>query len=196
MEFFPHSSHRAGDLVLEQNLDKDSLAQVSEVGLRDIQERSARRSTHPLELRIQPGIVALAIALAMRMSSRGSGNSPSRSEHFWILLPCSVLGIAIGSAAVYAFRRAKTTIHAERPNRTTKLVTIGVYRYSRNPMYLGLAVLLIAWAIALSNPRSLWGPVIFVVYITRFQILPEERALKRNFGTAYAEYLRSVRRWI
>ena len=196
MEFFPHAPHRADDRVFEPNLDKDSLAQVSKLGPQDIQERSAQRSTHPLELRIQPGIVAFAIALAMRMLSRESGSSPSRSEHFWILLSCSVLGIVIGSAALYTFRRAGTTIHAERPNRTTKLVTIGVYRYSRNPMYLGLAVLLIAWAIALSNPWSLWGPAVFVVYITRFQILPEERVLTRTFGAAYAEYRRSVRRWI
>ena len=76
------------------------------------------------------------------------------------------------------------------------LVTGGIYRVTRNPMYLGLALVLAAWAVFLLNPWSVLGPVVFVPYMTRFQIEPEERALVSLFGQQYTDYRQRVRRWI
>lgn len=72
----------------------------------------------------------------------------------------------------------------------------GVYRYTRNPMYLGLTMLLLAWTLYLAVPAALAGPLLFAAYITRFQIIPEERVLAQKFGADYAAYLRKVRQWL
>ena len=79
---------------------------------------------------------------------------------------------------------------------TTTLVRSGVFRLTRNPMYLGLLLILLAWALFLGSGWSLLGPVVFVIYLNRFQILPEERVLAAKFGVEYAAYRKCVRRWI
>jgi protein-S-isoprenylcysteine O-methyltransferase Ste14 len=83
-----------------------------------------------------------------------------------------------------------------KPETATSLVTNGVYRYTRNPMYLGMLLVLLAWAIYLSAPAALMGPIAFWLYIQRFQIQPEERALVAMFGSAFTDYMSRVRRWI
>lgn len=75
-------------------------------------------------------------------------------------------------------------------------MTSGVYRWSRNPMYVGLTSLLLAWAVWLSAPAVLLGPIVFVLFIIRFQILPEERVMSEKFAPAYTGYQQSVRRWL
>jgi protein-S-isoprenylcysteine O-methyltransferase Ste14 len=75
-------------------------------------------------------------------------------------------------------------------------VCSGAYRFTRNPMYLGLLLVLFGWAAALSSALTLAGPVIFAEYISRFQIKPEERALAALFGSQYEQYKRRVRRWL
>jgi len=97
---------------------------------------------------------------------------------------------------VVSFRRAKTTVNPLRPEASAALVSTGVYSFTRNPMYLGMALVLFAWAAYLSSIWSLVGPVLFALYITRFQIVPEERALERLFGASFAEYKKRVRRWL
>jgi len=72
----------------------------------------------------------------------------------------------------------------------------GIYRFTRNPMYVGLALVLLGWAALLSSPWALLGPLVFVLYINRFQIAPEERVLSAKFGAAYTEYIARVRRWL
>lgn len=94
------------------------------------------------------------------------------------------------------FRRAGTTVNPMHPQATRHLVVDGLHRYSRNPMYLGQLLLLVAWAIFLVNGLAMTLPALFALYITRFQILPEERALAAGFGDAYANYRRKVRRWL
>jgi len=75
-------------------------------------------------------------------------------------------------------------------------VSSGIYAVTRNPMYVGLLLVLIALAIFLSSPWTLVGPAAYFLYIGRFQIAPEERALTALFGTEYTEYLSKVRRWL
>ncbi|MEM9602668.1 MAG: isoprenylcysteine carboxylmethyltransferase family protein [Pseudomonadota bacterium] len=104
--------------------------------------------------------------------------------------------IYVGVSALWAFRGARTTVDPRRPDRASTLVTEGVFARSRNPMYLGVALLLLAWAVFLGSVPALLGPVVFVVYISRFQIVPEEVALQSRFGVAYEQYCQRVRRWL
>jgi protein-S-isoprenylcysteine O-methyltransferase Ste14 len=75
-------------------------------------------------------------------------------------------------------------------------VTDGVFRVSRNPMYLGLVLLLIGWAVWLGSASPWLVPPLFVIVLTVVQIIPEERVLHRLFGEQYVSYQRSVARWI
>jgi protein-S-isoprenylcysteine O-methyltransferase Ste14 len=106
------------------------------------------------------------------------------------------IGIAIAIGGVMSFRRAKTTVNPLKPETSAVLVSTGVYSFTRNPMYLGMVSVLFGWAAYLSSIWSLLGPVLFALYITRFQIVPEERALERLFGAPFAEYKKRVRRWL
>ncbi len=103
---------------------------------------------------------------------------------------------AFGPRAIRSFLRVGTTVDPMRVDRALTLVTTGVYARTRNPMYAALALLLTAWAAWLGLLAPFLGPVLFVLYITRFQILPEERALMARFGDDYARYKSAVRRWL
>ena len=103
---------------------------------------------------------------------------------------------AIGIAGVRAFGRARTTVDPLRPERASALVTSGIYRRTRNPMYVALAVALLAWAVWLAHPLVLLGVAAFVGWMNRFQIAPEERALSALFGTEFERYCSEVRRWL
>ena len=105
-------------------------------------------------------------------------------------------GIGIGLAGVLAFRKEKTTVDPRYPEKASSVVRAGIYKRTRNPMYVGLLLSLLGWAIYLEHPLSLIGLPVFVLYMNRFQIRPEERALERAFGDEYRRYLNEVRRWI
>ena len=113
-----------------------------------------------------------------------------------LIVMCIAAGAGFAIAGVLAFRRHHTTINPLHPEKTSRLVTGGIYRISRNPMYVGMAMLLLAWAVFLESPAALLGIGAFIAYITRFQIVPEERVLLAKFGDAYIDYVRRVRRWI
>jgi protein-S-isoprenylcysteine O-methyltransferase Ste14 len=103
---------------------------------------------------------------------------------------------AIGIAGVRAFGRARTTVDPLRPEKASSLVTAGIYRRTRNPMYVALAIALLAWAVWLAHPLTLLGVAAFVAWISRFQIAPEERALHALFGAEFDRYCSEVRRWL
>jgi protein-S-isoprenylcysteine O-methyltransferase Ste14 len=150
-----------------------------------------------LELKIPPPVVALIIAIAMWS---GSFVLP-RLEMAPVFRSTAVVSIAVAALAfavtgVLAFRRARTTLNPLEPQGASSLVTSGVYRVTRNPMYLGLTLALLAWAVFLTTAFALLGPVAFVLYTNRFQIVPEERALAKLFGSAFADYQAKVRRWL
>ncbi len=106
------------------------------------------------------------------------------------------VGLTFDLIALAAFFRAKTTATPLKPDKARHLVVEGLYRYSRNPMYLGLALVLSGWGVWLGHPANLALIGVFVAYITTFQIKPEERALEQKFGAEYEDYKRRVRRWI
>lgn len=105
-------------------------------------------------------------------------------------------GLGIAVAGVLEFRRARTTVNPLRPEQASVLVQGGIFRHTRNPMYLGMCLILIAWALWLAEPLALAGPALFVLYMNRFQIGPEENAMRALFGAEYADYQRAVRRWL
>jgi protein-S-isoprenylcysteine O-methyltransferase Ste14 len=108
----------------------------------------------------------------------------------------AVAGVAFDLLGLLAFRAFRTTVNPLKPERASAMVTSGVYRVSRNPMYVGMVLLLLAWAVNLSALLPFAGPPIFVLYITRFQIQSEERVLKGIFGEEYSAYAARVRRWL
>ena len=102
----------------------------------------------------------------------------------------------LAPTAVYTFRKNKTTVDPVHIERASTLVTSGPFSYSRNPMYVALLSLLFAWLCYLAAPWAVIGPILFELYILRFQILPEEKAMHAKFGADYLAYAKKVRRWI
>lgn len=150
-----------------------------------------------LENRVPPPLVALLCALAMW----GLACITPRMDADIVLQGIAagliaLVGLGICVAGVLAFRRAATTVNPLQPQTASTLVTDGVYRITRNPMYLGLALMLLGWAVWLAAPLTLAGVVVFVLFIQRFQIIPEERAMARLFGEHFITYKSRVRRWI
>jgi len=150
-----------------------------------------------LELKIPPPIVGLVLAIAMWNALPLPPPwpvDPSLSRTIAIAL--AALGLACDALGLVAFLRRRTTINPLAPTRSCVLVTSGIYRLTRNPMYLGMSLLLLAWALWLDTMWGLVGPIAFALYITRFQIRPEERVLEQKFGDAFRAYASRVRRWI
>ena len=150
-----------------------------------------------LENRVPPPIVAAIVAALMYWMAwlfpLASFVVP------WRLAVCALLfatGAALDIAGLVHFLRARTTVNPLDPGAASTLISSGVYRFTRNPMYLGLATLLLAWAMWLGNAAALAGLAVFVWYMNRFQIAPEERALEARFGAEYSRYRSRVRRWI
>lgn len=114
----------------------------------------------------------------------------------WLAGGCAILGLAIAGAGIIAFHRAGTTHNPMKPDRASVLVTWGIYRWTRNPMYLGWLPIALGWAIFLAHPISLFVVPLFLFYITRYQIVPEERVLKEKFGAEFDAYCARVPRWL
>ncbi len=150
-----------------------------------------------LENRVPPLLVAGLIALLMGLAaSRLPGIELAWTALLTFALPVLLLGLGVCLAGVVSFRRARTTVNPLQPQQASALVEAGIYQYSRNPMYLGFAIILSAWALALASPLTLLGVVAFLLYMNRFQIEPEERALESLFGESFVRYRARVRRWI
>ncbi|PSF07579.1 isoprenylcysteine carboxylmethyltransferase family protein [Marinobacter fuscus] len=150
-----------------------------------------------LELKIPPVILVLVTAslmwtLAVAVPSLGFTLLAS----LLAALVFAAIGVAFALLGVLEFRSAGTTVDPRVPDQSVSLVVRGVYRISRNPMYVGFLLVLIAWGIFLSNLASLALLPVFVVYMNRFQIVPEERHMREKFGEAYRQYEAEVRRWV
>lgn len=113
-----------------------------------------------------------------------------------IAVVLAILGLVCMLSGAYSFRKAKTTVNPLQPNKASSLVRSGIFRYSRNPMYLGMLLIALGWSVYLGSWYSLLGVFAFVVFIQRLQIIPEERAMVALFGDEFEEYKASVRRWL
>jgi protein-S-isoprenylcysteine O-methyltransferase Ste14 len=150
-----------------------------------------------LEHRIPPPFVVVMIGGAMWLIARVTPQ---------VILPGGLrlglvsslvgFGLGVGGAGFRAFARARTTIDPVNLESASALVTTGIFRLTRNPMYVGFAALLAAWAIWLQAPWALTGVLAFMAFIWRFQILPEERVMSTKFGSPYDDYRNRVRRWL
>jgi len=151
-----------------------------------------------LELRIPPVAVVLACAGAMWLMARASGPSAvAANVRAGVATLLALAGIALAVAGIREFRVARTTVNPLHPEQAAAMVTGGIYARSRNPMYLGMFCLLAAWAAWLGRLAPfVVGLPAFVLYMNRFQIRPEERALEQRFGPAFGEYAARVRRWL
>ena len=107
-----------------------------------------------------------------------------------------LLALAIAAGSIYQFWRHNTTVNPTRLSETRSLIKSGLFSLSRNPIYVADAVVLVAWSVYLGFWPALVSVPIFMAYVTRFQIVPEERVLIQKFGDEYSEYCRRVRRWI
>ena len=154
-------------------------------------------SAQGLELKIPPVAVLLLMAGLMGL---GAWALPSLT----FVLPGRAFaagglvaaGIVVTLLGVVSFRRARTTVNPMMPESASTLVIAGIYRWTRNPMYLGMLLILSGLACFLSNALAAALLPVFVLYMTRFQIRPEERALEVRFGPDFVAYKKRVRRWI
>lgn len=150
-----------------------------------------------LELKIPPLVVVVIVAAAMWGLAAAL---PSLAMDFAARLPLAIglaaAGILIVLICGAAFFRTKTSVMPHDPGRASALVCTGLYRFSRNPMYLGMLLVLLGWALFLAHPAAALLLPLYVIYMNRFQIIPEERALAAKFGAAFAEYRKRVRRWL
>lgn len=146
-----------------------------------------------LENRVPPPLLTIAFGVAMWIVA---ADAPAP---LWRMLLAFVLFMAagvFGFPALRAFRRAGTTIDPVRIDRARSLVTGGIFRFTRNPMYVALSLLLAAWAAWLGGALVWAGPVILLLWLDHFQIRPEERAMAARFGDDYRRYQTQVRRWL
>jgi protein-S-isoprenylcysteine O-methyltransferase Ste14 len=150
-----------------------------------------------LELKIPPAVTTVLAAALMWLAARAvpalTVPIPGRPLVAGAL---ASIGLALILAGWIAFHAAGTTVDPMRPHTATSFVRTGVYRFTRNPMYAGAFLLLAAWGVLLANAVALVPLPLFFLYMNRFQIVPEERALRAKFGAEYAAYARSVRRWL
>jgi protein-S-isoprenylcysteine O-methyltransferase Ste14 len=150
-----------------------------------------------LELKIRPPFVFLAFAGLMWLLAVifpwSAFVLPAKN---FIALAVAASACLFAGSSILSFLRAGTTVHPERPDRTTKLMVIGVYAITRNPMYLSLLFILTGWAVYLANIAAVVPVPLFVAYLNRFQIIPEECALASLFGREFEAYSKRVRRWL
>lgn len=148
-----------------------------------------------LELKVPPLFVTLIFALFIWALP-----VPCKMFNATIVYGASSALFIVGSVfsllGVWEFRKQKTTVNPMTPQESNNLVIKGVYKITRNPMYLGFLLWLLSLVLLLENLLALFPIVGFVFYMNRFQIIPEERILNDKFGQAYCEYKRNVRRWI
>lgn len=150
-----------------------------------------------LENKVPPPLVALVFGGLMGGASLGlPGLDLAWGTRLLLALSLIGAGLLFVLAGGISFRRARTTVNPLKPEAASALVTSGIYRYTRNPMYVGFALWLLAWGLYLASPLVLLGVLGFVLYMNRLQIAPEERALGQLFGADFAAYRQRVRRWL
>jgi protein-S-isoprenylcysteine O-methyltransferase Ste14 len=154
-------------------------------------------SLQVLELKVPPLAVVLFTAALMGLVSWAAPTFEFVfPAHDFFAMSFAAAGAVTIVLGVASFRRAGTTFNPMKPETTSSLVVSGVYAFTRNPMYLGSLLVLIGWAIYLSNALAFLLLPVFILYMNRFQIEPEERALTSRFGQEFAAYKSRVRRWL
>jgi protein-S-isoprenylcysteine O-methyltransferase Ste14 len=150
-----------------------------------------------LENKIPPPALVILVAAGMWLATNHWRPVPINPVlHFVLTTVIGILALTFGLSGILAFRRARTTIDPVHIEQASRVVNTGIYRLTRNPMYVGLTGLLTMWAVHLAVPLVFAGPVAFAVFVHFFQVLPEERVMERRFGSEYLAYKAKVRRWL
>jgi protein-S-isoprenylcysteine O-methyltransferase Ste14 len=149
-----------------------------------------------MQLRIPPILFFLFTALCMYVLKvfLPVGNFDFFGRYY-LMSALLLLAFIISVAALWQFYKARTTIDPRKPERTITLETKGMYSFSRNPMYLALLLVLLAWGLWLGNAFNTILAAGFVSVMNKLQIRPEETVLQKKFGKAYGQYYIRVRRW-
>ena len=148
-----------------------------------------------METKIPPPVVTLIFGFAIYLSRKIFPEIEIQHASFFGMF-LLLLGFLILISAVQLFRNDKTTVNPLSPEQATKLVTNGIFKLSRNPMYLGMAVILASVAVFFNIIGGIIFMALFCLYITKFQIIPEEKAMKELFAQDFEQYMKATRRWI
>ena len=149
-----------------------------------------------LSLKIPPLLIMLLFAGLMLLTTWVCADFTVMPLIPILIMVIVLFAIFFILAGVFAFRNAKTTVNPMAPKLASTLVVAGIYRVTRNPMYLGFLCLLIAWGLYLSNVVALFWPILFILYMNIFQIIPEENVLSAKFNQAFSAYKTQVSRWL
>ena len=145
--------------------------------------------------KIPPPIVTFICGLAIYFSKSFFNQFFSYSNNI-ISLFLLILGLLVFLSAVKSFRRQKTTVNPLEPRQASSLVTSGIFKFSRNPMYLGMLIILLSISFKFNLIGGMFTSLFFYIFITKFQILPEEAAMNDLFGDEFINYSKKTRRWI
>ncbi|MDO6535435.1 methyltransferase family protein [Alteromonas stellipolaris] len=150
-----------------------------------------------LEQKIPPVVVFFIVVILMWVTTKVAGFlSVYHPFKIQSLILCVLLGVGFALLGVTSFKKHKTSVNPIKTDRVVSLVTSGVYQYSRNPMYVGMLLCLVGIGLYTSNPLNILFIVLFVWYMNKYQITPEEAFLTDKFGASYIEYMKTVRRWL
>ena len=145
--------------------------------------------------KIPPPIVTFICGIAIYLSKSFFNQffiySNNRISQFLL-----ILGLVVFISAVKSFRRHKTTVNPLEPRQASSLVTSGIFKFSRNPMYLGMLIILLSISFKFNLIGGMFTSLFFYIFITKFQILPEEAAMNDLFGDEFINYSKKTRRWI
>ena len=150
-----------------------------------------------MKLKIPPAVQVLFFGILMWLIKKVNAQIHFNFEYQKeISVVLFFIGVFLGISAIFSFQKANTSVDPMNPEKASSLVESGIYKYSRNPMYLALLFVLLAFMVRLGNLYNLIIIVLYILYITEFQIKPEEIVLTNLFGKQYLEYKQKVRRWI
>ncbi|MEL7833778.1 isoprenylcysteine carboxylmethyltransferase family protein [Fodinibius sp. Rm-B-1B1-1] len=150
-----------------------------------------------LALKIPPAVLTLIIAGAMWWIDENMNHSWIEfGPLYWAASISLALGGIFGVLGLVQFYQHSTSIDPHKPDKVSSLVTNGIYSVSRNPMYVALLLVLAAYGFYLGNGLTLALLPVFVGYMNRFQIEPEEKVMQEKFGEEFLHYKRDVRRWL
>ena len=148
-------------------------------------------------MHIPPPLIAVTLAGCMWFLDRLPFALPFSLPAAEIIAGVTVAtGFAVAGAGVLEFRRHRTTVNPIRLDKATALVTSGIFRFTRNPMYLGLLLVLAGIGIRLGSLLPFGAAALFIPIINVLQIRPEEATMERLFGDEYTAYRQRTRRWL
>ena len=145
--------------------------------------------------KIPPPIVTIICGIAIYFS-KSYFNQFFNYNNNTISLFLLILGLVVFISAVKSFRVHKTTVNPLEPRKATSLVTSGIFKFSRNPMYLGMLIILLSISFKFNLIGGMITSLFFYIFITKFQIIPEEVAMNELFGNEFIDYEKKTRRWI